>query len=105
MFIDYDIHRLWESFAEEVKSNNRFFTESKLLKKIEEISNKATYIINKGEILYRAREYTQKDFFNNGIISLLAEVLKEEMAELKFDTADILNESDMNIAMISMYSF
>lgn len=104
MFIDYDTHKLWESFTEEVKSNNRFFPESELLKKIEEISKKATCIINKGEILYRAREYTQKEFLNNDIILSVAEVLKEELSELRFEREDILNESAMNIAMISMCS-
>lgn len=104
MFIDYDTHKLWESFTEEVKSNNRFFPESELLKKIEEISEKATCIINKGEILYRAREYTQKEFLNNDIILSIAEVFKEELSELRFEREDILNESAMNIAMINMCS-
>lgn len=33
MYIDYNTQKLWESFAEEVKTKNRFFPESELLKR------------------------------------------------------------------------
>lgn len=63
MYIDYNTQKLWESFAEEVKTKNRFFPESELLKKISDIAEKATCTISKGDILYRARDYTEQDFF------------------------------------------
>ena len=59
MYIDYNTQKLWESFAEEVKTKNRFFPESELLKKISDIAEKATCTISKGDILYRARDYTE----------------------------------------------
>ena len=68
MYIDYNTQKLWESFAEEVKTKNRFFPESKLLKKISDIAEKATCTISKGDILYRARDYTEQDFFKNDMV-------------------------------------
>ena len=59
MYIDYNTQKLWESFAEEVKTKNRFFPESELLKKISDIAEKATCTISKGDILSRARDYTE----------------------------------------------
>jgi arsenate reductase len=103
MYIDYDTQKLWESFADEIKTKNRFFPESELLKKITDIADKATCYISKGEILYRARDYSQKDFLNNEIVISLAKYMKEEFPNLKFDTTDIFNKSVMSIAMIYLY--
>ena len=102
MFTDYDTHKLWESFSEEVKTKNRFFPESELLKKISSIAEKATCIIEKGDILYRSREYTRQDFLKNGMISALSEIMKEEFPDLEFDDTDILSEPAMNLVTISL---
>lgn len=90
----------WESFAEEVKTKNRFFPESELLKKISDIAEKATCTISKGDILYRARDYTKQDFFKNDMVIALSEIMKDEFSNLEFDATDIFNESAMNIASI-----
>lgn len=97
MYIDYDTQKLWESFAEEVKSKNRFFPESELLNKIVDIAEKATCTIAKGDILYRARDYTVQDFFENDMVIALSEALKVEFSDLELDVTDIINESAMNI--------
>ncbi|MCI9477140.1 MAG: RES family NAD+ phosphorylase [Emergencia sp.] len=96
-FIDYDTQKLWESFAEEVKRKNRFFPKSELLKKIDDIADKATCFINKGEILYRARDYSQKDFFKNEIVESLVNIMREAFPDLKFNITDFFNEPAMNI--------
>lgn len=100
MYIDYNTQKLWESFAEEVKTKNRFFPESELLKKISDIAEKATCTISKGDILYRARDYTEQDFFKNDMVIALSEIMKDEFSNLEFDATDIFNESAMNIASI-----
>lgn len=100
MYVDYDTQKLWESFAEEVKTRNRFFPESELLKKISNIAEKATCTIAKGDILYRAREYSEQDFLKNDLVIALSQIMKEEFSNLGFDTADISYESAMNIATI-----
>lgn len=100
MYIDYNTQKLWESFAEEVKTKNRFFPESELLKKISDIAEKATCTISKGDILYRARDYTKQDFFKNDMVIALSEIMKDEFSNLEFDATDIFNESAMNIASI-----
>lgn len=100
MYIDYNTQKLWESFAEEVKKKNRFFPESELLKKISDIAEKATCTISKGDILYRARDYTEQDFFKNDMVIVLSEIMKDEFSNLEFDATDIFNESAMNIASI-----
>ena len=103
MYIDYNTQKLWESFAEEVKTKNRFFPESKLLKKISDIAEKATCTISKGDILYRARDYTEQDFFKNDMVIALSEIMKDEFSNLEFDATDIFNESAMNIASICLF--
>ena len=85
MYIDYNTQKLWESFAEEVKTKNRFFPESELLKKISDIAEKATCTISKGDILYRARDYTKQDFFKNDMVIALSEIMKDEFSNLEFD--------------------
>lgn len=102
MHIDYDTKKLWESFAEEVKTKNRFFPESELLNRITDIAERATCIIDKGEIFYRARDYSREDFLKNHIIISLAEIMKEEFSDLKLDTTDIFNESAMNIVFLHL---
>lgn len=101
---DYDTHKLWESFAKEVKTRNRFFPESELLNKINSIAVDATSIIEAGEILYRAREYTKYELVNNKIVMNVVEIIKEELSDLTIDNTDILNDSAMNIIMLYLYS-
>ena len=105
MYIDYNTQKLWESFAEEVKTKNRFFPESELLKKISDIAEKATCTISKGDILYRARDYTEQDFFKNDMVIALSEIMKDEFSNLEFDATDIFNESAMNIASIYLCGY
>lgn len=54
----------------------------------------------KGDILYRARDYTKQDFFKNDMVIALSEIMKDEFSNLEFDATDIFNESAMNIASI-----
>ncbi len=68
-----------------------------MLNRITDIAERATCIIDKGEIFYRARDYSREDFLKNHIIISLAEIMKEEFSDLKLDTTDIFNESAMNI--------
>lgn len=101
--IDYDTQKLWEDFAEEVKTKNRFFPESKLLKRIADIAEQATCIIEKGELLYRSRDYSEQDFLKNDMIISLMEIMKEEFSNLELDDTDIFNESAMNIVSLYLY--
>lgn len=104
MYIDYDTQKLWESFAEEVKTKNRFYPESELLKKISDIGEKASCILKKGEILYRARDYLEQDFFQNEVIIALTDIIKEEFSDLGFDATDIFKEPAMNIISTALCS-
>lgn len=104
MYIDYDTQKLWENFAEEVKTHNRFFPESELIKKKADIAEKATCTIAKGDILYRARDYSEQDFLNNDTVVAFVEIMKEELSDLEFDVADIFNEAAMSIASIHLCS-
>ena len=59
---EYETHKLWDEFANEVKKKSRFFPQSDFLTKIEAISGKASYILKEGEVLYRARELLSDAF-------------------------------------------
>lgn len=99
---DYNTQKLWESYAEEIKRHNRYFPESDLLKIINEAANKATTYISKGEILYRAREYSRKDLWENPIVRDLMAGIKDTLSNSEFDFADINNQSAMYMAMLHM---
>lgn len=99
-FFDYDTQKMWESFAYEVKTKNRFFPESELLKNITDIAQRATYVISKGEILYRAREYTEQNFLENEVVIELADIMKQEFSTLEFEVTDVTNETAMSIVAL-----
>lgn len=53
--------RLWIDFKKEIQYKSRFFPESDLLKKVDNVSDYASDELSKGTILYRSREYTNSD--------------------------------------------
>ncbi len=102
IFNDYDTQKLWKSFSDEIKTKNRFFPKSEFVKRINEIAEKAICFINKGEIFWRAREYSNKDLFKNKIVISLIDIINEEFPDLKIDASDIFNESLLNILSIRL---
>lgn len=99
MHLDYDTQKMWDVFSEEVKTQNRFFPKSELLRKITDIADKATYFINKGEVLYRARYISHEELANNKTIQSIIAILKEETAGLDLDITDIFSEPEMNMVI------
>lgn len=97
LYLDYDTQKAWETFATEIKTKNRFFPESELLKNISDIAEQATCFIEKGKILYRARDYSEQDFLKNDTVIAVGKIIKDELSNIKFDTADIANESAISI--------
>lgn len=57
--------RLWKDFKNKIKYKSHFFPQSKLIKKIDKVLEYASVELDKGTILYRAREYKDSDFFKN----------------------------------------
>ena len=102
LYLDYDTQKAWETFATEIKTKNRFFPESELLKNISDIAEQATCFIEKGEILYRARDYSEQDFLKNDTVIAVGKIIKDELSNIKFDTADIANESAISIICFIM---
>ena len=54
---------LWSNFKEEVLYKNRFFIKHDVLDYIQHFAEKSQTIIEKNTILYRARLFTENDFF------------------------------------------
>lgn len=54
---------LWRSFKKEVLYNNRFFVKHEVLDFVQQIAVESKTILKKGEILYRARIYSDDTFF------------------------------------------
>lgn len=104
MYLDRDTQKLWDDFSIEVKTNNRFFPESNLLKKLSDVADKATCIISKGTVLYRARDYLKYDLLKNDMVVSMIEIIKDEYPGLEFDEADIFSEAAINLAIIPLFS-
>lgn len=102
IYNDYDTEKLWEKFSAEIKTKNRFFPESELIKKVTDIAGKVTYVMKAGETLYRARVYSQKDLLNNDIISMMMKTLQDELPDLNLEKQDVLRESAANIIMMNL---
>lgn len=49
------ISEIWDNFEKEIKYNNRFFPNSRILDEIERLKSQAEIIIPQGEMFYRAR--------------------------------------------------
>ena len=94
--------RLWNDFKKEIMYKSRFFPKSELLQKIDDISEYASAEICKGTVLYRAREYTDLNYFNNKEVIALYEKLKEFFPNLKIQLEDIGSESAMNIVSLAV---
>ena len=94
--------RLWNDFKKEIMYKSRFFPKSELLQKIDDISEYASAEICKGTVLYRAREYTYLNYFDNKEVIALYEKLKELFPNLKIQLEDIGSESAMNIVSLAV---
>lgn len=75
-------NKMWEEFSESIKTESHFFPRGELLKKIEKITTYATCTLEKGTILYRAREYGQEDFSKNEEITNLSSMMEERYPNL-----------------------
>lgn len=97
LILDYDTQKIWEKFADEIKYKSRFFPNSQLLTKIEKISDVATIFIQKGDILYRAREYSILHFMESDFGKRVTQELKKLFSELNIEDDDIKSDAAMNI--------
>lgn len=93
--------RLWKDFKKEIKYNSRFFPKSELLEKVDNISDYASVELCKGTILYRAREYTDSDFFDSKEVIAFYQKLNEFFPYLKLQLEDMRSESAMKIAFLA----
>ena len=82
--------RLWKDFKEEIMYKSRFFPKSKLLKKVDNISDYASVELCKGTVLYRAREYTNSDLIKNKEVISIYEKLNEFFPQRR--VMEIVNE-------------
>ena len=89
--------RLWKKFEEEIKYKSRFFPESKMLKKVDSISDYASVELCKGTVLYRASEYTNSDLIKNEEVTTIYQKLNEFLPHLKLQLEDMESESVMNL--------
>lgn len=94
--------RLWKEFEEEVKHERRFFPESELLKKVDNVSDYASVNLCKDTVLYRAREYTDSDFIDNKGVIALYKKLNEFLPHFDLKIDDITNESAMNLVFLAL---
>ena len=94
--------KLWKDFATKIKYESHFFPECKLLKKVDSISEYASVELDKGTILYRAREYKDLDFFDNREIIALYTKINEFFPNLKLQLEDIGSESAMKIVSLAL---
>lgn len=49
------VSELWLNFENEIKYNNRFFSENEILNELDELKTQAEMVLSTGEIFYRAR--------------------------------------------------
>ncbi len=94
--------RLWNNFKKEIMYKSHFFPKSELLQKVDDISEYASAEICKGTVLYRAREYTDFNFFDNKEVITLYEKLNEFFPSLKLQLEDVRSESAINIVSFAL---
>lgn len=97
LILDYDTQKIWKEFADEIKYKSRFFPDSQILTKIEKISDVATIIIQEGDILYRAREYSISHFLESEVAKTITKELKNILPELNIEDDDIRSDAAMSI--------
>lgn len=79
---------LWDEFREELLHKNRFHPQSELLKKIEELASSATIILQRGINLFRCREYSTDNFFENPFVMRCIEYVQNMLPELAIELKD-----------------
>lgn len=94
--------KLWNDFKDEIKHKTRFFPQSQLLNKIDNISEYASAELNAGIILYRAREYKTSELLKNKTVVALYEELNALFPNFKLQLNDIVSESAMNIVRLAL---
>lgn len=94
--------RLWKDFKEDIKHKSRFFPESELLKKVDNILDYASVELSKGTVLYRAREYTESDSLQNKELIAFYQKLNEFFPHFKLQPEDIGSESAMNLVWLAL---
>lgn len=94
--------RLWNDFKKEIMYKSHFFPKSELLQKVDDISEYASAEICKGTVLYRAREYTNLNYFDNKEVIAFYEKLNEFFPNLKLQLEDVGSESAMNIVSLAV---
>ena len=99
---EHENERLWKDFKEEIKYKSRFFPQSELLKKIDNISEYASVELSKGTILYRAREYKDADYLRNEEVIAMYEKLNEFFPHFELQLEDIRSESAMTIITLAL---
>lgn len=92
--------RLWIDFKKEIQYKSRFFPESDLLKKVDNVSDYASDELSKGTILYRSREYTNSDLIGNKEIIAFYQKLNEFFLHLNLQLEDVESEPAMNIVSL-----
>lgn len=93
---------LWKDFTESIKYKSRFFPKSDFLEKVDNVSDYASVELCKGTVLYRAREYTESDFFKNKEAIAFYQKLNEFFPHLKLQLEDIGSESAMNLILLAI---
>lgn len=99
---EHENEKLWKSFQEEIRHNNRFFPKSELLEKVDNISEYASVKLCKDTVLYRAREYKSDDYLKNREVVAFYEKLNELFPDLKLQLEDIKSDSAMKIIAIAL---
>lgn len=95
-----EIVKLWDDYKEQIKHSSRFFPKSELLNKVKEISEHATAKLEKGTILYRAREYKKTDYICNKAVLAVFDEIRNLYPDLDFRIEDLLSESSMEILLL-----
>ena len=93
--------KLWKDFKNKIKYKSHFFPKSKLLKKIDKVLEYASIELDKGTILYRAREYKDSDFLKNQEIIAFYQIINGFYPNLELKLEDIGSESAMNIVSLA----
>lgn len=99
---EHENEQLWKNFQEDIKHNSRFFPKSELLKKVENVSVYATNELSAGTVLYRAREYQDRDYLNNKEAVAFYKELNDFFPNINLQLEDINSESLMNIISIAL---
>lgn len=94
--------KLWEDFKEEITYKSRFFPKSEFLKKVDNVADYASAELCKGTVLYRAREYTNKDFAKNKELITFCQKLNEFFPQLKLQPEFNVSESAVNLIILGL---